>query len=139
MRWLVISGAVLVASCHLADDPDPPTCGAGTHANRGRCVADALGGPTVTIAAGAGGTSCVGDVATQRPPSVSPEAINVKVGGEFRFKNEDVVAHEVRGADDQVWLSANPGELSGFFAITKPGAWAYRVSGCAKGGTVVVE
>jgi hypothetical protein len=130
MRGLAVGAAVLFSvSCHLADDRDPPKCESGTHPENGRCVPDALSGPTVTIASADGGTSCASD----------PDTINVKVNGEFRFKNDDAVEHEIRGADNQVWLAVKPGQLSGYFAITKPGSWAYSVSGCAKGGTVVVE
>ncbi|MBX3189811.1 MAG: hypothetical protein KF819_22490 [Labilithrix sp.] len=137
MRRLVLS-ACLVSACHLADDKDPPKCEPGTHVENDRCVLDAFSGPVVTLAAHAGGTVCDGPT-TERPPTITPETINVKVNGDFRFKNDDAMEHEVRGADGQVWLKVKPGELSGIFGISKAGAWAYRVSGCLKGGSVVVE
>lgn len=123
-----LAAALLHAACHLADDPEPPKCEVGFHVDTGRCVADKVSGITVAIKAGDGG-GCV----------VLPEAITVPSGRDFQFKNEDTVDHEVTGSDGQVWSAMKAGALSDMMVISKVGSWTYSVSGCARGGTVVIE
>lgn len=119
-----------LAACHLAEDPDPPTCAPGSHATGSYCTADALSGPVVTIApAAAGAASC----------TLSPGSITVDTNGAFRFENQDNVEHVVTGADGQTWVIAKAGQPSSFVGISRPGSWPYTVSGCAGGGTVVVK
>jgi hypothetical protein len=117
-----------LVSCHLASQPDPPSCARGSHPENNHCVADPIEGPVITIA-----------VVTGAPCTVSPESITVLQAGEFSFKNEDSVDHVVTGADGKEWVKAPARQPSPFVAITKAGSWAYTVSGCAKGGTVVVQ
>lgn len=96
----------------------------------GYCVADEANGPVVTIAAAsAGGPSCV----------VSPDSVTLAANAELSFKNDDSVDHVITGADGQTWATVKAGQLSPFIGITKAGSWAYAVSGCARGGTVVVQ
>ena len=134
----VAIGACL-ASCHLAETIDPKKCDPGFHNNNGHCDADPADGPSITIAAATGGTSCAGDPAAQRPPVVSPDSITVTPNGSFRFTNDDTVDHTITGDDGQTWVSAKAGESSSFMGITKAGSWNYHVSGCAKGGVIVVQ
>lgn len=132
MRSVLLVAASLagcLASCHLADDRDPIECGPGTHPNNGVCAADRPSGPVITIAPGAAGSSC----------AVSPDSITVAPNGEFGFTNEDSVDHAITGADGAAWTTAKAGQASSFLGITKVGSWAYEVSGCAQGGTVVVQ
>ena len=120
-----------LAGCHLAEDPDPPTCAPGSHAAGSYCTADALTGPVISIAPAAAGTgaSC----------TISPDSITVEVNGAFSFDNHDTVEHVVTGADGQVWVVAKASQPSPFVGISRPGSWPYTVSGCAGGGTVVVQ
>lgn len=115
------------AACHLAASPEPPACDAGTHPENGRCFDDPFTGPVITIAAADAGCS------------VTPDSIRVAVRARFVFKNEDAVDHGIVGADGQAWAIAKAGQLSPYASIGKLGNWPYTVSGCAKGGTVVVE
>lgn len=131
-RALVIAAGLVgaLASCHLADDPDPPTCAPGSHATNGYCTADPLTGPVISIApAAAGAASC----------TVSPDSITVETNGAFSFDNHDTVEHVVTGADGQTWVVAKAGQPSSFVGISRPGTWPYTVSGCSSGGTVVVQ
>jgi hypothetical protein len=115
------------AACHLADSPEPPACDAGTHPENGRCVDDPFSGPIITIAGASAGCSA------------TPDAIRVAPNAKFVFKNDDSVDHVVTGADGQAWATAKAGQRSPDIGITKLGRWPYAVSGCATGGTVVVE
>ena len=128
-----------LSGCLLADDPDPPKCASGFHPENQHCAPDTVTETRVTITAAARGTPCTGDAASQRPPVVTPEALHVKLDELFQFENADVMDHEVRGADGKVWVSVPAGQRSLMTSITKVGTWAYRVSGCAKGGAIVVE
>jgi hypothetical protein len=116
-----------LAACHLADSPEPPACDAGTHPENGRCVDDPFSGPVITIAGASAGCSA------------TPDSIRVAANAKFVFKNEDSVDHVVSGADGQAWATAKAAQLSPYVGITKVGKWPYTVSGCATGGTVVVE
>lgn len=119
----------LLVGCHLADDPEPPRCEAGFHVEMSRCVADKVSSTTVSIKAGDGG-GCL----------VTPETVTVSTGRDFQFKNEDAVDHVVTGnTDGQVWSTLKAGAMSDLIVISKVGAWAYTVSGCPKGGTVVIQ
>jgi hypothetical protein len=118
----------LLAGCHLADSPDAPTCAAGSHAFEGRCVADPVDAVAVTIAV-ADGVGC----------EVTPASITVATTGRFEFHNDDGVDHVIAGGDGMPWVIAKAGQVSSYVVITKVGRWPYTVSGCAKGGTVVVE
>jgi len=129
MRAVVALLAVCLASCHLAEAADAPACGAGSHAQNGHCVGDPGSGPTITIGAATGGSPC----------TVSPDSIAVEGQGSFSFSNQDTVDHVITGGDGKDWATAKAGQSSPFIAITKSGSWPYKVSGCAKGGTVVVE
>jgi plastocyanin len=137
-RLAVLSIVLSVSGCSFGE-PAPINCPAGSHAAIGRCVGDTTAAIQVKISAAVGGTSCAGDVATQRAPVLDPETVHVKAGEAFQFDNADVVDHEIRGTDGQVWLSVSAGALSPFTSLMKTGTWGYRVSGCAKGGTVAVE
>jgi plastocyanin len=129
----------ILLSCQLADDPDPPKCEKGFHPELQRCVPNETTEKQIKITAAQGGTSCVADVGAQRPPVLDPETLTVQVNEQFQFDNADAMAHEIRGADGAVWVTVPPGKRSPFTSILKPGTWAYRVSGCTKGGTVVVQ
>jgi hypothetical protein len=120
---------VLLAGCHLADSPDPIKCDPGTHPSDGHCVLDPIMATTVTISAGEGGLGC----------SVDPSSITVTTSAQFEFKNTDAVDHGIAGVDGQTWTTVKAGQLSPLVNITKAGSYAYTVSGCAKGGTVIVE
>lgn len=124
----LLATAMALVSCHLASDPDPPTCGSGAHAENGRCVPDVVASPVIIIASVNGA-----------PCTVSPDSITVRQVAEFRFENEDTVDHVITGADGKEWVTAKARQPSPFLGITKVGSWPYTVSGCAKGGTVVVE
>jgi hypothetical protein len=139
MRILIFAAFTALAGCQLADDPEPPKCPEGSHPELDQCIADRATKLRVTIAAPVGGTLCTGDPAAQRPPQITPETIAVKSGEEFQFENTDVVPHEIRGIDGTAWLTVPAGQLSPFTSIAKAGTWGYRVSGCAKGGSVTVE
>jgi hypothetical protein len=121
--------AVLTTGCHLGDSADPVKCESGQHPSDGHCVLDAVAAATVTITPGAGGAAC----------TVSPDSITVAANAEFELKNDDDVEHVVTGADGQAWASVKAHQLSPLIGITKAGSWAYTVSGCSKGGTVVVQ
>jgi hypothetical protein len=137
---LTLTAITAIEGCQLADDLDPPKCEKGFHIELEKCVEDKVAGISVTISPNAGGgTSCAGDEATQRPPTLDPETVRVKVNEEFQFNNKDVVDHEIKGVDGKVWLTVAAGKLSPFTSLTKAGNWGYRLSGCAKGGTVAVE
>jgi hypothetical protein len=123
------SGLAALAGCHLADSPDPVKCDPGTHPSDGHCTVDVVTGVHVTILPADGGMSC----------SVEPDSIQVVPNGKFEIENTDSVEHEIAGADGQTWATVKPGQLSPLIGITKVGSFAYTVSGCAKGGTVVVE
>lgn len=135
----VLFAAVLVAGCQLADDPEPPKCERGYHPELDRCVQDETTALRVKISPAAGGTTCTGDATSQRPPVLAPEILTVKAAEEFQFENADVVPHEIRGVDGTPWLTIPAGQLSPFTSIAKVGTWGYRVSGCARGGSVTVE
>jgi hypothetical protein len=135
----IVACACLLPSCHLAESIDAPKCEKGSHVELGRCTKDETTEKQIRIKAAAGGTSCSGDPAAQRPPVLDPESITVKVGEEFQFDNQDAVAHEIRGTEGTAWVTAPPGVGSPFASIKKAGTWAYRLSGCAKGGEVIVE
>lgn len=122
-------GLACGAGCHLADSPDPVQCEAGSHPNNGHCTADGVAAARITISPGEGGAAC----------SVSPESITIAASAVFELTNEDSVDHVVAGADGQAWATVKAGQLSPLIGISKVGRWAYTVSGCAKGGTVVVE
>lgn len=124
--FVVVAGLV---GCHLADSPDPVKCDPGSHPSDGHCAQDVAFAVRVTILPGEGGASC----------AVEPDSIKVAPNAEFEFQNADSVDHVVAGADGQPWATAKAGQLSPLIGITKAGAWAYTVSGCTKGGTVVVE
>ena len=126
---VVLAGLAGQMGCHLADSPDPVKCDPGTHPSDGHCAQDVVSAVRVTISAGEGGTSC----------AVEPASIKVVPNGPFEFQNTDRVEHVITGADGQAWATAKAGQLSPLIGITKAGAWAYTVSGCANGGTVVVE
>lgn len=135
----VVLSIAVCTSCQLADDVDPPKCEKGWHPELQRCVRDDVAPNRVKITAAAGGTSCTGEAGAQRPPLLEPASLTVKASEDFQFENTDVVAHEIRGVGGEVWLTV-PGQASSeFTSIAKVGTWAYRVSGCAQGGVVVVE
>lgn len=129
----------MLVACQLGDDKDPPKCEKGFHVVLESCQPDTVAQIQVTITAADGGTSCTGDPAAQRPPTLEPETVHVKVGEEFQFTNLDTIEHEIRGTDGTAWLSVKPNARSAFTSITKTGSFGYRVSGCAKGGTVSVD
>ena len=137
---VLVALAGLATSCQLADEYDLPPCPAGQYRDNQVCKEDPNAPrPTIEIVANAGGTSCSGDEATDRPPAINPATLEVTAGDYFRFMNKDVIDHEVRGTDGQVWFVVKAGTRSEDKNINKPGSWPYRVSGCAKGGTLVVK
>lgn len=122
-------GAVAaLAACHLADDPEPPHCGPGYHVDTGRCVADRVAG-TVVVLSSADGGEC----------APRPETVTIAADGSFQFRNDDDVDREVKGSDGQVWAVVKAHAYSDFIGISKIGSWAYTVSGCSKGGVVIVR
>ncbi len=138
-RPLLACAAIAVVSCHLADDLDPPNCPPGTHVDNRRCQQDPIDGPQIAILPANGGTSCTGDPSTERAPILDPDPFQIGAGVDFRFVNRDVVDHEIRGVDGQVWTTVKSGYPSTFTSIKKAGSWEYRVSGCAKTSTIVVQ
>jgi hypothetical protein len=126
LTTLLVLASFEAGACHLADSPEPPACDAGTHPENGRCFDDPFTGPVITIAAVDAGCS------------VTPDSIRVAPKAQFVFKNEDGVEHVITGADGVAWATAKAGQLSPYVGISKLGNWPYAVSGCAKGGTVVV-
>ena len=139
MRSVVAAALVSLAGCQLGEEPEPPPCEKGYHRELVGCVLDDTTERRVKISAAPNGTLCTGDPSAQRPPVLEPETLEVKVDENFQFENADVVAHEIRGTDGSLWLSVEPGKTSPFTSIVKPGTWGYRISGCAKGGVVIVE
>ena len=129
MSRLAVALAVVLTGCHLADSPDPVKCDPGTHPSDGHCVNDPVSAVTVTVSPGQGGAAC----------TVSPASISVAVNGKFEIDNKDTVDHLITGADGQSWATVKAGQLSPLIGIAKAGSFAYTVSGCANGGTVVVE
>lgn len=115
-------------ACHLAETPDPLACPAGSHADTGKCVPDDVAATVITIGLDDAG-ACV----------VSPHVISVPSTGAFQFKNDDSVEHVVLGVDGQTWATVPAGQSSPSVGITKVGHWDYDVSGCAGGGSVVIE
>jgi hypothetical protein len=128
-RALSLAALAVLTGCHLSDSADPVTCESGQHPNNGHCVLDAVSAVTVTISPGEGGAAC----------TVSPDSITVAANAEFELKNDDDVEHVVTGADGLAWATVKAHQLSPLIGITKAGSWAYTVSGCSKGGTVVVQ
>jgi plastocyanin len=126
LALIVATGAI--ASCHLADDPEPPKCPEGSHVELGTCVQDETEKIRVVLTAAA---TC---------PSIAPDTIKVKVGERFQFENKDGIVHTIKGTSDgQVWLTVQPGALSLGMSIARAGTWKYAVSDCGSTGTVVVE
>lgn len=121
---------VVLTSCNLADPPEIH-CPAGSHADLGHCVADtAAGGNELTIDVPDGGASC----------SAAPDPFSTGVGVPFAFVNHDGVSHEIRGADGQLWTTVAAGATSDpAISLSKAGSWPYTISGCTKGGTIVVR
>jgi hypothetical protein len=128
-RAALLFALAALAGCHLADSPDAVQCEPGQHPSDGHCVLDDAVAVRVTIQPGDAGGSC----------SVSAASIKVAPNGNFEFLNSDTVDHVIAGADGQTWTTVKAGLLSPLVAITKAGTWPYTVSGCAMGGTVVVE
>jgi plastocyanin len=126
---VLLIGLVGLEGCHLADSPDAVKCDPGTHPSDGHCAVDAVSAVRVMIVTGEGGASC----------SVEPDSVKVAANAKFEFQNLDSVEHVIAGADGKAWATAQAGQLSPLIGITKAGSWAYTVSGCTKGGTVVVE
>lgn len=129
---LAIVGILGVSSalgCHLGDSADAVECEPGTHPMDGHCARDVFSAQSITISPGEGGASC----------TVSPESITVAPNAKFEFKNDDAFEHLIFGADGKTWTTVKAGQLSPLVGITKAGSWPYTVSGCAKGGTVVVQ
>lgn len=120
----VLVGLVVLSSCHLADDPEPPKCEPGFHVENQHCVEDDVPGAVATI-----GKGC----------AISPATLVVKANADFVFENVDDVAHVVTGLGGKLLQDLAPGARSPFIQITLPGAYAYDVSGCTKGGAITVE
>lgn len=134
MRWSAVASTlswlalVALTACHLAEDPDAPACGPGTHPNNGHCEEDLVQGPVITITSAGGSSSC----------APSPASITVAPNASFQFKNEDSVEHAIVGADGKTWVSVSAGMVSPPVGITKAGSWKFTISGCATPGVVVV-
>lgn len=120
---LASASVVSLGACHLADTPDAPNCGAGSHVVNGHCEADFEAVPAITIA------SC----------APTPASLKTIPNGSFRFQNNDAVDHTIAGADGQTWTTAAAGQSSMLVGITKVGSWPYTISGCSAPGVVVVE
>jgi hypothetical protein len=129
LALVVVTLAGVVAGCHLGDSSDPVKCEAGSHPSDGHCALDVVVAVHVTVLPGDGGASCAAD----------PTSIKVAPSAEFEFQNTDSVDHVIAGADGQAWATVKAGQVSPLIGITKVGSWPYTVSGCANGGTVVVE
>jgi hypothetical protein len=125
-----VAGLALAAApaCHLAETPDAISCPAGSHADTGKCVQDDTAQTVITIGLNDAG-ACI----------VTPDIIGVASTGSFQFKNDDNVDHTIMGVDGQSWATVPAHQSSAFISITKPGHWAYDVSGCSQGGSVSVE
>jgi hypothetical protein len=127
-RKVVLVSLFAIASCHLADDQDPPKCAEGSHPERDMCLQDETEKLFVVLNAAA---TC---------PTISPDTITVKVNERFQFDNKDANQHVIRGTSDgQVWVTVPPNGLSLGMSIVKPGTWKYKVSDCGSTGTVVVQ
>lgn len=120
---LLAVSVLVLAACHLADEPEV-NCPPGQHPDMGRCKVDDPTGTMITI------RSC---------NAVSPTSVTTKADGLFRFKNDDTVDHVVSGIDGQVWVSLKAGTTSDYFGITKVGSWQFDVDTCKKVGVVVVQ
>jgi len=114
----------VLASCHLADSPEPPTCQEGFHVEDQRCVQTQVIDQLARIQKG-----CV----------VSPDPFVVKPNKDFQFENDDSDRHVVSGLGGALNEDLASGQHSRFVQITKPGSYSYDVSGCPKGGTIQVE
>jgi hypothetical protein len=127
MRVVTIAAALacLLGACHLADEDEQGQCTPGTRLERGRCVdADTPTGPVVRI-----GAAC----------ALDPALLRVAAGAPFRFQNDDVVDHEIRGGDGQTWARLPAGQSGPDQTIARVGAWPYSVVGCANVAQIVVE
>jgi len=122
----LLAGALV--ACHLAESPQQ-SCDAGFHVDLGRCVPDPTNATGVTISAAGDASTC----------SVAPETVHVPAGALFHFVNQDTIDHDVHGADGQLWATVPKEQTGPDEAIDKVGSWPYTVSGCGKGGTIVVE
>jgi hypothetical protein len=123
-----MASMLVMASCHLADDKDPPKCEEGSHPERDMCIQDETEKLFVVLNAAA---TC---------PTISPETITVKVNERFQFENKEATQHTIRGTSDgQVWVTVPPNGLSLGMSIVKPGTWKYKVSECGSVGTVIVQ
>lgn len=120
----VLAGVLILASCHLADDPEPPKCDPGYHVENGRCQENLVADTVATI-----GKGC----------AISPASLVVKARADFMFKNDDDVAHVVTALGGKLREEIAPGRLSQFIQISLPGSYAYDVSGCPAGGSITVE
>lgn len=117
--------AVLVlAACHLADDPEPPKCEVGFRPESGRCVEKEVKEILARI-----GTDCV----------TTPDPFVVKANVDFQFANDDDVPHTVTAIGGKLSVTLEPGKVSQYTQITKTGSYPYDVSGCPKGGTIEVQ
>lgn len=127
-RSFVIAVALAVASCHLADETEPPKCDEGSHPELGRCVQDATEKIRVVLTKA---SPC---------PTPTPETLTVKVKQNFQFENQDAVTYTIKGTSDgQTWVSVPPNGLSLGMSLVKAGTWKYVVAECGSMGTVVVE
>src|SRR5687768_6335285 len=124
MRRAGISAVVLVAACHLADDPEPPKCEAGFEPLMGRCVEKEVKEVLARI-----GTDCV----------TTPDPFVVKVNSDFQFANDDDAPHTVTAIGGKLSMTLEPGQASQYTQISKTGSYPYDVSGCPKGGPIEVQ
>jgi hypothetical protein len=120
----VLAGVLLLASCHLADDPESPKCAPGSHAENGRCQGNLVADALATI-----GKGC----------TIEPSTLVVKARTDFMFDNQDDVAHVVTLMNGKLVEEIAPGQTSRFIQISAAGSFPYEVSGCPSGGTIAVE
>lgn len=121
---IVLAGMLVLVSCHLADDPEPPKCDPGFHVENGYCQENRLADTRATI-----GKGC----------AITPATLAVKAGADFMFVNQDEVSHVVTLMSGKLVEEIAPGKTSQFIRISTAGSYTYDVSGCAAGGTITVE
>jgi hypothetical protein len=115
---------VLLAACHLADDPEPPKCEPGFEPVLGKCVEKEVKEILARI-----GKDC----------TTSPDPFVVKVNYDFQFANDDDEPHTVTAIGGKLSMTLQPGKVSQYTQISQVGRYPYEVSGCPKGGTIEVQ
>ena len=91
---IVVVSLVVLAACHLADDPEPPKCEPGWAPENGRCVEKEVKEILARI-----GADC----------STTPDPFLVKVSYDFQFANDDDEPHTVTAVGGTLSMTLQPG------------------------------